>query len=262
MKHRIYLIAIALIAMLIPFTAGAQAATETATQHETFTLMDGGTFVLGNVNGEVTLEGWEGPEITLEAVKRAKAGSRDAALEILEEIHLDIERSTDRIEIKTRLPRSSKGFNFGRSTSGSVSYTLKIPAGLHLKISTVNGSLEASHLEGDMRLSSVNGSIKVDSATGSVRASTTNGRIQVQLDEVTADEDLDFSTTNGSIRVQLPADIQADLKARTVNGSIESDLPVEVTGHLNRRRLEGTINGGGAKLNLSTTNGSIRLEKN
>lgn len=262
MRRPIHLTSVALLLMMLALAAGAQATTQTATQQETFSLVAGGTFVLSNVNGSVTIEGWEGSEISLEAVKKAKSGSRESAQEALENIRLEIDRSADRIEIKTRLPKSSTGFNFGRGTSASVSYSLKIPDGLNLRISTVNGGLEARNLDGRMKFSSTNGSIQVESATGSVRASTTNGRIEVQLDEVTADEDLAFSTTNGSIRLQLPADIQADIEARTVNGNIDSDLPVEVTGHINRRRLEGTINGGGAKLHLSTTNGSIRLEKN
>ena len=110
MRRRIYLTSFTLIVMLLALAVGVQATTENETQNETFTLEDGGSLVLSNVNGEVTLEGWEGPEISLEAVKKAKAGSRESALEVLENIRLDIDRSADRVEIKTRLPRSSTGF--------------------------------------------------------------------------------------------------------------------------------------------------------
>jgi len=262
MKRRTYLTAVKLTVLLLALAAGSHAATETATQIENFTLVDGGRFVLSNVNGEIEIEGWSGAELTLEAVKQARAGSQEAAQEVLDKIRLDIDRSSDLVEIETRLPRSNSGFSFGRGTSGSVRYTLKVPAGLQIDITTVNGSIDARNVDGQMILRSTNGAIDVESASGSVRAATTNGRIRVQLDEVTADEDLKFSTTNGSIRLQVPADIQADLEARTVNGSIESDLPVEVQGRLSRRRLEGAINGGGAALSLSTTNGSIRLATN
>ncbi len=49
--------------------------------------------------------------------------------------------------------------------------------------------------------------------------------------------------------------------ARTTNGSVRTDFPITVQGTLRKNRLDGEINGGGAALELRTTNGSIRIEE-
>ena len=72
---------------------------------------------------------------------------------------------------------------------------------------------------------------------------------------------MSFRTTNGGIEISLPGHVAADLKARTTNGSIETDLPVTIKGSFAKNRLSGSINGGGATIELQTTNGSIRIRE-
>jgi len=79
------------------------------------------------------------------------------------------------------------------------------------------------------------------------------------LIEVKENEDMEISTTNGGIKVYFPGDLKADLYARTTNGSIYTDFPVRIRGRWNRRKLQGRINGGGAYIELRTTNGSIKI---
>jgi DUF4097 and DUF4098 domain-containing protein YvlB len=57
--------------------------------------------------------------------------------------------------------------------------------------------------------------------------------------------------------VALPSDVSAELSARTTNGSITTDFPIRVEGRWSRRSLEGSLNGGGQRIELRTTNGSI-----
>ena len=57
------------------------------------------------------------------------------------------------------------------------------------------------------------------------------------------------------------ADIRADLSARTTNGSVQTDFPVTVQGTFRKNRLEGELNGGGASIELRTTNGGIRIRE-
>jgi hypothetical protein len=64
----------------------------------------------------------------------------------------------------------------------------------------------------------------------------------------------------------MPSESKATIAARCVNGGIRKEgLDIETEGGTNdsererRRRLNGTMNGGGAKVNISTTNGGIRL---
>jgi DUF4097 and DUF4098 domain-containing protein YvlB len=51
------------------------------------------------------------------------------------------------------------------------------------------------------------------------------------------------------------------VNAQTSFGSIESDVPVTVSGMAGNESLHGTIGGGGCRLELSNTNGNIRIRK-
>jgi DUF4097 and DUF4098 domain-containing protein YvlB len=73
--------------------------------------------------------------------------------------------------------------------------------------------------------------------------------------------DVYASTNNAGITVHMPSSVAARVRAHTSNGSISSDFEVQVQGQLTKHSLEGTIGTGGPLLDLSTSNGSIHLEK-
>jgi len=60
------------------------------------------------------------------------------------------------------------------------------------------------------------------------------------------------------VTLKLP-DIAVDIKARTSGGSVKSELAVNGTSK--RNRIEGKINGGGPKLDLKTSGGSVRIKE-
>ncbi|MCC6366797.1 MAG: hypothetical protein IT165_25025, partial [Bryobacterales bacterium] len=53
----------------------------------------------------------------------------------------------------------------------------------------------------------------------------------------------------------------ARLKASTSNSSINSEFDLTVHGSLSKNRLDGTIGSGGPLINLSSSNGAIRIQK-
>jgi hypothetical protein len=59
----------------------------------------------------------------------------------------------------------------------------------------------------------------------------------------------------------MPYQVNAHVMARTTNSSISSDFEVRMQGEFGKNRLEGTIGNGGPLIDLSTSNGSIRLLK-
>ena len=58
--------------------------------------------------------------------------------------------------------------------------------------------------------------------------------------------------------VRLPAGVSADVKASTSNGSITSDFEL-TTRTISKTKLDGRIGNGGPLIEVSTSNGSIRL---
>jgi hypothetical protein len=59
----------------------------------------------------------------------------------------------------------------------------------------------------------------------------------------------------------MPYQVNAQVVARTTNSSISSDFEVKMQGEFSKNRLEGVIGNGGPLIDLSTSNGSIRLLK-
>ena len=143
---------------------------------------------------------------------------------------------------------------------------------------TSNGSVEISDVTGDATVHTSNGGIRADVKKGAFEATTSNGSITVRLMEpdskpvrlessnghieltMDAAREVHADTSNSSITVRMPSSAGAQVRARTSNSSISSDFDVSVRGGmLSKHRLEGTIGSGGPLLDLSTSNGGIKL---
>ncbi len=129
---------------------------------------------------------------------------------------------------------------------------------------TSNGPIRASHIGGGIEAETSNSSIRADvakpKANVPLRFHTSNGSIEVDVSTLDNNE-LRAVTNNSSITLRLPGSIKAQLRASTSNSSITSDFDVSTHGTFSKNRLEGSINGGGPLIDLTTSNGAIRLVK-
>jgi hypothetical protein len=141
-----------------------------------------------------------------------------------------------------------------------VEFVVRLPAGVKVDASTVNGGVEIDGATSTVVAHTVNGSVEARSSGGSVSAHTTNGDIMVRSAALDG-EHTEYTTTNGTITVELPGSVNADIDMRTVNGHLTSDFPLTIEGTFSPRRLHATLGKGGSTLRLSTVNGSIRLRK-
>jgi DUF4097 and DUF4098 domain-containing protein YvlB len=81
----------------------------------------------------------------------------------------------------------------------------------------------------------------------------------MDLDAV-AKDGIKLGTTNGGIQLALPASAQAEIRASCVNGGVSAtNLNLEHQGTQSRRRIDAKLNGGGARIDLETTNGGIKI---
>jgi len=144
---------------------------------------------------------------------------------------------------------------------------------------TSNGGVELKHT-GSVEVHTSNGSIRADVERGAFTAETSNGSITARLTDADANapvrmdssngsidlttnapRDVRASTSNSSLTVRIPANAGARLRAHTSNASITTDFDVAVRGVQGKHNLEGTIGGGGPLLDLSSTNGGIKVLK-
>jgi hypothetical protein len=150
---------------------------------------------------------------------------------------------------------------YGHHNEMSVPFTVRLPAGVNIAVSTVNGDVNVDGATAEVRARTVNGSVDASTLGGPVSAATVNGDVRVHMTTTGNATNLDYSTVNGSVTVDLPAKIDLDVELSTVNGSVQSDYPLALQGHIDPRHLRGTIGNGGLRLRASTVNGQIELRK-
>lgn len=203
-------------------------------------------------NGGVSVTGWDRPEIRVEARIQARAPTDAEARSIGSAIR--VATGGGNVSAEGPETRDRRGW--------SVSYEVFAPRQIDLDLQTVNGGLRVQGVRGDLELNTTNGGISLADAAGDVHARTTNGGLHVELaGRGWSGAGLDLHTTNGGIDLALPEDFSAHLVASTVHGAVDTDFPVTVQGRIGRR-IDAVLGNGGPTVNLTTTNGGIRIRRN
>lgn len=257
-----------LLAVTLAVPADAQRRSSTDFQWEG-TIASGRRLYVRNLNGSINVQRATGDKAEVTGVKRWRRGDpADVKIELRkvgsgQQDVLVCAVWTERTECDEDGydVRDNRNWWRDRDNDVSVEFTVRLPAGVRLVTSTVNGGLDIEGATSSVEATTVNGEIHAASTGGPVMASTVNGSIEVRMRE-TGTESLEFSTVNGSITVYVPDNINADLDLRTVNGRVSSDFPLTLTGRINPRRLRATLGKGGQRLEFSTVNGSVELRKN
>ena len=209
----------------------------------------GGRLSLESFNGRIEIRGWDRDAIDISGVRYASSPEALAALII------DVDASGDAVRIRTRRQAA-------RSWNSGVNYLIRVPRRTELeRISTSNGAIEVTGVEGRARLSTSNGAVTVDRLSGELEVETSNGPVRVTLGEAGVEAPIRLRTSNGPITLRLPASASADIEATTSNGPISVDLDAQFQGRHTRNRLEGKIGAGGPLLRLATSNGPISIRR-
>ncbi len=208
-----------------------------------------GRVSLDNVNGNVEITGWDRNEVQIDAVKTARDQQK------LDEARIDVNASSDSVEIKTHYPEGHTNNN-----PASVRYQLHVPQNARLdRINLVNGSLTVQKVIGEVSANLTNGKLRVDDLAGRAELSTVNGGIEATYASLNKVREIKLKSVNGPIELGLPNSPNAEVKASTVSGGIRSDFPLQVQGSYVGKNLNGTLGSGGTQIELSNVNGSIHI---
>jgi len=158
-----------------------------------------------------------------------------------------------KVEFNLLIPEN---YNVELNTSGG-SLSIEDLIG-ELNASTSGGSINVGNISGDVKLHTSGGSIKTETVTGNLDAHTSGGSIKITIDKQLT-EDAKLTTSGGSITAYLVPDIQVDINASTSGGRVKSEFNID--GKVNKMSVRGTINGGGPKLTLKTSGGSIKIKQ-
>jgi DUF4097 and DUF4098 domain-containing protein YvlB len=148
------------------------------------------------------------------------------------------------------------------SSSGyGVNYRVRVPRKLGVDLTSENGGIDISHLEGRIRFDTTNGGVDLNDLAGDVHGSTVNGGLDIALTGSSwRGQGLNAETTNGGVSLKVPDHYNAHLETATVNGGIEVNFPVTVQGDI-KNRLSTNIGSGGATIHAETTNGGIEINR-
>ena len=235
----------------------------TETWSRTYKVAPNGRFELINVNGRIVAEATDGADVVVEGRKTAKARTDEAAKELMAKLEIREEVGDSTVRVESRPPRLN-GFS-----GHEIEWTVKVPKGIVVDFRTVNGGVRLNGLTNEIHAKTTNGGVRGEGIVAAkIEASAVNGGIDFELGAPLKDTDsIEFETVNGGVRLGLPEESKATITARCVNGGVHvEELTIDrddqsANDHERRRRLNGTMNGGGAKVNMSTTNGGVHLTR-
>jgi len=234
--------------MTVALSASA-AAEVTEEFHRTVPISANGRVSLSNINGGVTITGWERNEVQIDAVKKARDQQR------LDEAKIEVEASSDSVHIRTRYPEGHTNNN-----PATVTYELRVPRNARLdSINLVNGSLTISQFGGDLRAELVNGSSTIHDLAGRTEISSVNGSVKAYYASLANVKEIRLKSVNGSVKLGLPPSPNADVSVSTVNGGISTDFPLTVQGKFVGHHIDGKLGNGGTRIEISNVNGTVHI---
>src|SRR5712671_6380643 len=223
------------------------------------------------VNGGITVKGYEGKEVVVEARVRGRENSRNESGPkrlAISTTGLSVEEENNEVNINTE------------SYMHAIDVTVSVPVHTSLKLRAVNdGDIMVTGVDGELDVDDINGAVTLNNVSGSAVAHALNGHVHVTFAKVNPQKPMAFSSLNGDIDVTFPADLKANLSLKSDRGEIFSDFDVQVQasapqqivedgrGHGGKylvkidKAVHATINGGGPELQFTNFNGGIYIRK-
>ncbi len=243
------------------------------------------TMFIYNITGFIKVEGYAGNKVLLEMDKTITADDEKNLETGKKEFRLAFDERTDTIMVYIAEPYDSRPhrnwqYNDDRSEieyQYSVDFTVKVPFGMNLHISTVNdGIISVNNVSGTLHVNNVNEEITINNAKGTTFAHTVNGDVSVNYITNPPDES-SYYTINGNIRVTYQPDLSADLHFKSMNGDFYTDfpevqlLPASVT-KVKEKKGDGFVyklntttavrmGKGGKTFKFETLNGNVYIKK-
>ena len=223
------------------------------------------------LNGGITVKGYEGKEVIVEARVRSQENEREnnGMHRIpINTTGLEVEEDSNRVDIGAA------------SVQRTIDLTISVPVHSSLSLHTVNdGDISVSNVDGELDVNDVNGAVTLSGVSGTAVAHALNGKVLVTFNRINPTKPMAFSSLNGDIDVTFPADLKANLVISSDRGEVYSDFDVALAARAPQQTAEdtrgqggrfkvkvdktihGTINGGGQEIQFHNFNGNIYIRK-
>jgi len=258
-----------LIGLLVPlcsyqFLALSEEAKEQISKEFTLTTEAGrNTLALYNIDGSVTVQGYAGNKVVVEATKIIRADDAQTLAAGKQETQLGFLQRNDSVVVYMKEPFDSRPNRHSHHKDINYHYTfnyvVKVPYQMNLHLSTINnGAVLVQNVTGALTAYNVNGALKLENVQGTTKVHTVNGNVEATY-AANPPGPSSYHTINGQIKVTYPADVSADIHFKSMHGELFTDfanaqvLPMQVT-----QNKQNTGNGTQYKITKDT---AVRLGK-
>jgi len=254
-------LAIIIVVSILTLTYVAISQAKTGVIERSFKVEQGGALSIDTDSGSIEVESHNSDTVDVIVGKKGKKS---------EDFEVTFSQDGDDVKVVG----DQKGISFWGSSR--VHFIVKVPQRYNVDLKTSGGSIELSSLngevdaytsggsiklgkiEGEVDVKTSGGSIRVEEVAGEINAHTSGGSIKVTMSEQPKGNSR-LSTSGGSVTAYLLPSIAVDLSASTSGGRVHSDFAVN--GSVKKTSVDGSVNGGGPKLVLKTSGGSVNIKK-
>ena len=220
-----------------------------------FPLALNGTITLENTDGSIHIYGWNEPRVRLAALCKAYSASR------LRQIRVETRAEPAILAVRTVVPKVSGWF---ADRSGTVDYTLTVPAAAQLRLKLANGEVVLQGLRGaKVDIALVNGRITALNCYAQIRANSSNGVMEAFFEWwENLPAKFDYALQRGRIGVRLPAGARFRVDARSDNGRIHQEFKFGAPADVGPGQVleAATVPDAPVSLGLRTGSGNISLD--
>jgi hypothetical protein len=238
------------LASLAPMDeAGADTDDDETVVTKTYPLGANAAFVLRNMKGDITVEGWDREAAEVRVTKRGGSAEQRRARHVL------VGMKGERLVVQSAP---------GPGGPVEVSYEIKLPRSLRqLEINADESEVKLAGMKGSVAVDVKQGALEFVDVTGTTLGKLIKGKTKVAFPGAAPDGAQEFTVMSGNVEVDLAAAMNADVKAETMDGDVEADsslglrLVKTAAGH----HALGRLGAGADPLLIKVVNGDIKLRK-
>jgi DUF4097 and DUF4098 domain-containing protein YvlB len=135
------------------------------------------------------------------------------------------------------------------------------------RVETSGGDIRIGRVDGWLRARTGGGDILVPTVAGAVAATTAGGDVRIAVASRQLKNGVTIQNGGGDVTLTLPSDFRGDFDLTVTDAdpsetAIRSDFPeISISRREGTVRGTGAVNGGGEKVRVQTTSGTIRLKR-
>ncbi|MBD3288436.1 DUF4097 family beta strand repeat protein [candidate division KSB1 bacterium] len=239
---------IAVIALLVPALIFAQELKKEGRYYvaeitKEFDVDKGGSLVMEDVQGDVTITTWNKNTVSIYEIRRMDVFTKAEAEAVLKESQAIYKKDGNTIRIG--------GADSYRSYMNS-KFEIKLPAEFDVDVGTRGGDVSVTSLKGTTKIRTSGGDIELIKVNGDVQAKTSGGDVKI----VENTKQAQVKTSGGDVEI---LDVYGEVQAKTSGG----DIIIKN----NKARVEAKTSGGdvmlenvGAEVEVATSGGDIEVD--